>query len=187
MTRTTSVLAGALTGGMLALATPAFSQANGGMSLQDTFDYLKTTINITGAVAWEGFPHDSLNGQDWTYTRRVALSNIRYDLPGCTFWFHYNVVTNGAVSSDVDGGVPFRDVREIKVSTEATLVTKRDAQAGHPTYSTRSQPEIYDVVASRADGTENVFSFYDMDTANRFAKAAMHAAELCGNTPISDF
>jgi hypothetical protein len=170
-------------------ALPAQSRADSanGMSLSDTFDFIRDSVMTQGAVVWEGFAHDSATGQDWTYQKRIETSNFSNDLPNCIISFHYRVLVDGSATTDIDGGVPLREARLIKVATEVSLVVQRDAQSGHPTYSNRLQPEIYDVDVVRGNGTDNVFSFYDEDTANRVAKAFEHAAELCGVSPVDSF
>jgi hypothetical protein len=178
----------ALLGGLAVLAAPSASHAQ---SLSDVFDQLRNAIVAEGAVEWEGFVHDSAPQpgaqSDWTYQRRVETSNFSYDLSNCFFDFHYRVITDGSVSSDVDGGVPFRMARTIKVSTEAELVEQRDAQSGHPTWASRLQPEIYDVDVIRSDGAENVFSFYDAESARHMAGLLEQAASLCGVTTVSHY
>jgi hypothetical protein len=190
MARTIAVSVAALVSGFAVLAAPGASQAQG-RSLLETFDLIQAAIASQGAVVWEGFVHDSApaagESADWTYQRRVETNNFSYDLPGCTFSFHYKVTTNGEVSTDIDAGAPLRLARIIKVASEASLVAQRDAQSGHPTWSSRIQPAIYDVDVIRGDGVDNAFSFYDLQTANRVAAAFEHAAALCGVTPATGF
>jgi hypothetical protein len=178
----------ALVSGLAVLAAPIVGRAQ---TLSDTFDLIRNAIVAEGAVEWEGFVHDSNppSGQqsDWTYQRRIETSNFSYDLDNCFFDFHYKVITDGSVSSEVDGGVPLRKARIIKVATEAQLVSQRDAQNGHPAWSSRLQPQIYDVDVIRDDGTENVFSFYDSSTANHVSDLFEHAASLCGVNTVSHY
>src|SRR5579871_2269223 len=109
----------AVASGLALLAAPMVGHAQ---SLSDTFDLIRNAIVAEGAVVWEGFVHDSNPppGQqsDWTYQRRIETSNFTYDLDNCFFDFHYRVITDGSVSSEVDGGVPLKQARIIKVATE---------------------------------------------------------------------
>jgi hypothetical protein len=89
---------------------------------------------------------------------------------------------NDAVDTDKAAGVPLRQVSSIKVAPETDLLQIRDAQAGHPTYSSRLQPVIYDVDVIRTDGDLNEFSFYSLDTAHRIAGLFQAAAQRCGMT-----
>ena len=171
----------ALIAGAGMLGAPVAGHAQ---SLSDVFDQIKNAIVAEGAVGWQGFAHDSSPRPgyqaDWTYQRRTETSNFSYDIQNCYFDFHYRVTTNGSVSSDVDGGVPLRLARAIRVATESQLVGQRDAQSGHPTWATRLQPEIYDVQVSRTDGQENVFSFYNINNANHVSQLFRQAASMCG-------
>jgi len=158
----------------------AASGARAQATLSDTFDLIRSSIASEGAVVWQGNVHDSGDNSDWTYQRRVEFSNFSYNIAACQFLFHYRVITNGAVSAEIDAGVPFRDVRIIKIVTEAELVGQRDARAGHPTWRTRNTPEIYDLDIIRLDGTDNIISFYSMGNANHAMDLFVHAASLCG-------
>jgi hypothetical protein len=188
MKRTSGAAVVALIAGAAVLASPVVGHAQ---SLSDVFDLIRNAIVSEGAVEWAGFVHDSnpAPGQqsDWTYQRRVETTNFNYDLANCYFDFHYRVITNGSVSSDIDGGVPLRLARTIKVATERQLVEQRDAQNGHPTWASRLQPQIYDVDVIRSDGQENVFSFYDADTANHVSRLFSQAASLCGVNTVSTY
>ena len=44
---------------------------------------------------------------------------------------------------------------------------------------------VVDVI--RSDGQDNVFSFYDSDTANQVATLFERAAALCGVTTVSSY
>jgi hypothetical protein len=173
--------AAALIAGAGMLGAPVAGHAQ---SLSDVFDQIKNEIVAEGAVGWQGFAHDSTPRPgyqaDWTYQRRIEASNFSYDIGNCNFDFHYRVITNGSVSSEVDGVVPLRLARTIRVAPEARLVEQRDAQSGHPNWATRLQPEIYDVQVSRTDGQENVFSFYSINNANHVSQLFRQAASLCG-------
>jgi hypothetical protein len=178
----------ALVSSLAVVAAPAAGHAQ---SLSGVFDQMQNAIVSQGAVVWEGFVHDSAAQPgyqtDWTYQRRVETSNFSYDLGNCYFDFHYRVITDGAVSTEVDGGVPFRMARTIKVETEAQLVEQRDARSGHPTWASRLQPQIYDVDVIRSDGNENVFSFYDLPTANHMAQLLERAASMCGVESVNHY
>ena len=174
-----------------ASAESAAQSAAAGPSLDDTFTLIQHVMMGLGPISWEGLVHDSAPpaGQvaDWTYTRSVATSNNAYDLATCTLSFHYRVITNGAVSTEVDAAVPMRQVQSIQVATEAVLVGQRDVLAGHPTWATVIQPPIYDVDVVRGPTVDNTFSFTSQQTANDIAQALQHAAQLCGVNPKTSF
>jgi hypothetical protein len=159
-------------------------------ALRATFDLVQATIASQGALVWEEFIHDSAPAAglatDWTAQNRFEYSNYTNSLQGCTFSFHSKQVQNGVVT-DSDGGVPIREVQIVKVSPDEPRLNQLNAQNGHPTWSVRLQPEIYDLQVIRGDGGENEFLFYDLQTANRVAEAFKHAAALCGVNTVSSY
>ena len=162
-----------------------------GLSLSQTFDVIQGAIAAQGPVDWKGVVHDSNpppgQASDWVYQRRVVIDNYSYDLPNCTFNFHYRVITDGKLSTNIDAGAPLREAQTIQLASEESLVAQRDAAAGHSSYTSRIVPAIYDVDVLRADGVDNAFSFYDLGTATRVAQLFYHAAQLCGVNPAKSF
>jgi hypothetical protein len=160
-------------------------------SLSDILALIQNALIAQGPVAFEGFAHDSdpPAGQpsDWTYTKRMEYSDISLDPANCQLNFHFKLFVNGDVSTDKDAGVPLRLISSVKVGSEADLVQIRDAQSGHPTYSSRLQPAIYDVDVIRNNGDLNEFSFYSLDTAHRVASLFQAAAQRCGVTTVTTY
>jgi hypothetical protein len=160
-------------------------------TLSDILALVQSALIAQGPVAFEGFAHDSDppagKMSDWTYTKRIEYSDISLDPADCQLKFHFKLYVNGEVSDDKDAGVPLRDVSSIKVAPEVDLLQIRDAQAGHPTYSSRLQPPIYDVDVVRGDGGVNEFSFYSLDTAHRLANLFQAAAQRCGVTSVTTY
>ena len=158
-------------------------------TLPDILSQIQSALVAQGPVAFEGFAHDSDppagKVSDWTYTKRMEYTNISLDPADCELNFHFKLYVNDAVDTDKDAGVPLRQVSSIKTALETDLLQIRDAQAGHPTYSSRLQPVIYDVDVVRTDGTLNEFSFYSLDTAHRVANLFQAAAQRCGVTSVT--
>ena len=172
----------------VANAAPA-GEVTASTSLSDILALIQSTLIAQGPVAFEGFAHDSDpppgKMSDWTYTKRMEYTDISLDPADCRLNFHFKLYVNGDVSDDKDAGVPLREVTTIKTAPETDFLQIRDAQAGHPTYSSRLQPVIYDVDVVRGDGGVNEFSFYSLDTAHRFANLFQAAAQRCGVTTIT--
>jgi hypothetical protein len=165
-------------------AAPSSTEA--ATSLSDILAQLQNALIAQGAVAFEGFAHDSDppagKVSDWTYTKRMEYTDISLDPADCKFNFHFKLTVNGDVSDDKDAWVPLREVTTIKTAPETDFLQIRDAQAGHPTYSSRLQPTIYDVDVIRDNGGVNEFSFYSLESAHRVARLFEAAAERCGAT-----
>jgi hypothetical protein len=174
---------------LASIARPAGAQEPG--SLSDIMQRIQNELVAQGPVAFEGFAHDSDppagKVSDWTYTKRMEYSAFSPDTDNCNFNFHFKLIVNGNVDTDKDAGVPLRIVTGVKVATETDLLKIRDAQGGHPTYSSRLDPVIYDVDIVRNTGGVNEFSFYSLDTAQRVARLFEEAARRCGATDVSHF
>jgi hypothetical protein len=160
-------------------------------TLPDILSQIPRALVAQGPVAFEGFAHDSNppagTVADWTYTKRMEYTAFTNDLSDCQLNFHFKLIVNGDTSDDKDAGVPLRILTAIKVAPEVDLLKIRDAQAGHPTYSSRLQPQIYDIDLIRNNGGTNEFSFYDEEAARRVARLFELAAERCGVTSISHY
>jgi hypothetical protein len=159
------------------------------VTLADQLNQLQTELTAQGAVAWEGFAHDSNPPQgyqsDWTYQKRVETSDITYDASACDFDFHFKVTVDGKVTTDdSNAGIPLKELTTIRVSNLADMIMVRDAQSGHPTYSSRLQPAIYSVEAIRTNGTLNELDFYSLETAQRVGRLLQGAAQKCGASPV---
>jgi hypothetical protein len=157
-------------------------------SLGDVLNKIETELVSQGAVAWEGFAHDSNPPQgyeaDWTYQKRIDATDFTYDTDNCYFDYHFKVTVDGKVTTDDNNaGVPLKDLATIRVSNLAAVIKVRDAQNGHPTYSSRLQPAIYSVEAIRADGKLNEFDFYSLETARRIGRLLQEASRSCGADP----
>ena len=170
----------------LALAGAQAAHAKGSSAVKSNLDIVRNSVIAQGTVAYETYTHDADTGQDWTYQRSIEVTNLVVDAPNCKLSFHYHVITNGEATADLDSWVPVNNATSISVATEAVLVGRRDAQAGHASWSSHPQPEIYDAVVNQ-NGTENVFSFYSLAAAQRVAAAFMNAAHACGANPVKDY
>ncbi|HWF75981.1 MAG TPA: hypothetical protein VN694_02280 [Caulobacteraceae bacterium] len=158
-------------------------------SLGDVLNQIETELIAQGAVAWEGFAHDSNPQQgyqaDWTYQKRIDATDFTYDTDSCDFDYHFKVTVDGKVSTDDDNaGIPLKDLTTIRISNLADVIKVRDAQNGHPTYSSHLQPTIYSVESIRNDGKLNEFDFYSLETAHRIGHLLQEASRKCGADPV---
>jgi hypothetical protein len=158
--------------------------AEPGSSLSDLLDRIEAELTVQGPVAWKGFAHDSDPkpgyAADWTYEKRAEATDFHYDLDRCDFDYNFRVVQDGKVTSDGDAGIPLKHLATIHVADLADLLRVRDAQAGHPSYSSHLQPTIYAIEAIRLDGQYNELDFFSLETARRVARLIEAAAAKCG-------
>jgi hypothetical protein len=159
-------------------------------SLANDLDLMGAVLSSQGSVAWEKFFHDADPGAktaDWNEQQAVDITAPRSDVGACTFHFHYHVVQNGSVISDLDSWIPFKTVVAIKVTSESDLQQIGDARRGHSTYSNRVQPAIYDVEVVESAGGPADFPFYSLEAAQHVGELFENAARDCGVTAISHY
>ncbi len=117
--------------------------------------------------------------------KRIENTDFTYDTENCDFDYHFKVTVDGKVTTDDNNaGIPLKDLATIRISNLADIIRVRDAQAGHPTYSSRLQPTIYSLEAIRNDGKLNEFDFYSLETAHRIGRLIQGAAQRCGANPV---
>ena len=167
---------------------PAPPVADRAGSLADVLNTIETEMVAQGAVAWEGFAHESDPPKgyeaDWTYQKRVESTDFTYDTENCDFDYHFKVTVDGKVTTDDNNaGIPLKDLTTIRISNLADVIRVRDAQAGHPSYSSRLQPTIYTIEAIRNDGKLNELDFYSLESAHRVGRLLVAAAQRCGADP----
>ena len=100
---------------------PAPPVAERGGSLADVLNTIETEMVAEGAVAWEGFAHDSDPPKgyeaDWTYQKRVESTDFTYDTENCDFDYHFKVTVDGKVTTDDNNaGIPLKDLATIRIA-----------------------------------------------------------------------
>jgi hypothetical protein len=152
-----------------------------GPSLADTMKFIQEKLNGLGPINFVVFAHDDVAGNDWTYQRKVEISNLVADSHSCIVQYHFTVTDNGTVRANLDAGIPLKAVENIIVTPEGQRLRETDTAEGHPSYSSRVEPPVFVLKTVRSNnGGLNEFYFPDEDLANRVAKAMVHAVELCG-------
>jgi len=169
-------------GAVLALSLgPGLATAQSDTAGLDQSDqFIISSIASFGAVSFTTTVHDSSNNQQWSYNRSVTISGARTDPDACTIKFHFTELTPGHPTVDKDAGIPLRLTREVRVLTLDEEVDQINADSGHPTWLVNSQPEVYVVHVIRTDAKTNDLDFNDLGGAQRVAAAIRRAATLCG-------
>jgi peptidyl-prolyl cis-trans isomerase A (cyclophilin A) len=76
--------------------------------------------------------------------------------------------------------ISLRQVLNLTIRPAEESQKKTDADAGHPTYTSRFEPPVW-ILEVRSEGNvRNYLYFNDEDMADHLAKAMVHAVELCG-------
>jgi hypothetical protein len=154
--------------------------AGSGPSLAVTMQFIQAKLSEQGKVNFAVYSHNNANGTDWTNLMSEENTNVAADPSTCRISYHWKATRDGAVTFDQDYWFSLRDVQKLEVRTGEQNQKKVDTDAGNPSLDTRVDPPFFALVARRPGNIENHFLFTDEDTANRVAKAMVHAVELCG-------
>lgn len=106
----------------------------------------------------------------------------------CRITFHDKRTRDGIVTGEGDYWFNLRDVQNFEVRTGEQIQRKAETSDEQPSvdiggsyfYDSEIAPAIFVLVPRRTGNAENYFIFTDADTADRVAKAMVHAVELCG-------
>jgi hypothetical protein len=128
-------------------------------------------------VTYAHYVHDSATGSDWVIQVTDELSNVVASPNLCRIDLHRRTTMNGNVRQDIDAGFDLKVVQDILVLPLEQELNYIDADAGHPTWSSKLSPSLWTVAARRKAGRYGIF-FREEEMANRVAKAMAHAVEL---------
>ncbi len=156
--------------------------AASGPSLVATMQILQSTLSEQGKMNWTIRYHDSADATNWTYAFSFEVSKVVADASACTISYHYKIVRDGAQVSDEDASFNLHDVQDLTLTTGDQRQDKNDAAAGHPTWTAKVDPPVFDLVVKGKETVEYYFFFFNQDPANRAMKAMGHAVELCGGS-----
>jgi hypothetical protein len=177
-----------------------------GPSLQVTMKFIQDKMNQEGSVTFIQSSHDTITGESggpWKHSSESTVAEID---PAGGLSLKTVHVWPVAVNSDIfTWQLSFKDVQKLEVLTQADYANRSSAKAGKPEWVTQIDPSVYVLVISMASGrtvsvhakmirgdqtpteekdanwTESsLLLFRDEETANRIAKAMVHAVELCG-------
>jgi hypothetical protein len=173
---------------LLLLTTAALAQrkvapppkpADSGPSLPVTMKFIQDRLNEQGAFNYAVFYRDEADGSEWVNQFAEAASNVIANPGTCHISYGWRSVMDQDISQ---GSAEFdlKNVRSLSVMSSDQGQRIVDADAGHPTWSSRTQPPLFLLRVKEVGNHVNDFNFHDEDTANRVAKALTHAVELCG-------
>jgi hypothetical protein len=164
-------------------------------SLADTMKFLQDQLNAVGSVHYAEHWHDYVDDTDGVTQHSFEQSNVAADPASCWIKYHLKIVA-GAGLNDRDNGFFLPDVQDLVVTTGEQYANRHYVASGYPNVSAKVDPPVFWLVARRPDDMsrlslwrragENAFVFTDEDTANRVAKAMLHAVQLCGGAKVSE-
>jgi hypothetical protein len=160
--------------------TPPPSQtADAGPSLEATMMFLQDKLKQQGPVSVTAHVHDNAAGTSWTVQHGSEYSNVVADPTDCKLSFHAKTITNGTITAEGDDYILLGEAEEIVVLPIEQDWRDNDTRHGHAAWIYSADPGAFVLRLNLKLGDHQSFYFYDADSANRVAKAIVHAVELC--------
>jgi TonB family protein len=164
-----------------AVPPPPPPGAENGPSLDATMQFIQKKLRESDRIFYTVYTHDNVYNKDTVNRRSVETSNVVADPASCRISFHHKATVDDKTAADADERITLRDVMDLSVMTgEQYMLKLHDASAEPPSEENRFDPSIFYLVARGEKYNLAWFVFNDEDSANRVAKAMVHAVELCG-------
>ena len=174
------LVAGATQGQQKKPVAPPPMPKDSGPSLSETMKFIQTKLSEVGKLSFADYVHNNANNNDWIVQNSSEATDVVADPTNCRITYHMKVLVNGHIEFDEDAGIPLKDVQDLTVRAVEEDIKTIDAGAGYTTRSYRADPPIFVLMVRRTHSGSNAFDFTDEQLANRFAKAFVHAVEMCG-------
>jgi hypothetical protein len=153
----------------------------GGPSLAVTMQFIQDKMNEQGKINYALYTHDNAKGEDWpVYQISIDVTNVVADPATCRITWHKVTTNGGKVGINGDFSLDLRNVLSFEVRTSMHEAKMEDTANGNPALDKRQDPPYFAVTAKLRENTETPLFFPSEETANRVAKAMVHAVELCG-------
>jgi len=160
---------------------PPPQPAADGPSLAVTMQFIQDKMNEQGKINYTLYTHDNASGEDWpVYQISIHATNVIADPATCRITWHKQTTNGGKVGIDRDFSLDLHTVLTFEVRTSTYEAKMEDTANGHSNLDKRQDPPYFAVTAKLKDNTETPLFFSSENTANRVAKAMVHAVELCG-------
>jgi len=165
--------------------TPASS--TGAVSLGVTMKFIQDKLNDLGKVSFYGYKKGNSAGSHLNNQFSYEVSNVLAEAATCRVSYHSKQTHNGVVQSDNDFWFSLRDVQDIAVMTGEEYLTKFNAEAGHTSWDSKTDPVVYILSIKRKAKPDVLFYFTDEEMAGRVAKALVHGVDLCSGASKDPF
>jgi hypothetical protein len=143
--------------------------------------FIQDKMNEQGKINYALYTHDNSSNEDWpVYQISIEISNAIADPTTCHITWHKVTANGGKVGIDKDFSLDLKNVETIEVRTSTREAKMEDTANGHPALDKRQDPPYFAVTALSNGNMETPIFFRSEETANRVAKAIVHAVELCG-------
>jgi hypothetical protein len=175
-------------------------------SLEVTAKFIQEKLADQGAMNYVLYVRNNQSGQNDSAQYSFEATSFNLDPAKCTFERHYKIGYNGGSLDGAWNITPLGSVKQLEVMPASNWWTQELADEGHPMKTARVEPSFFilslghprrepgEYCMSKYPGGDRVacpdftwmdrlgmtWSFRDEDSANRVAKAIVHAVELCG-------
>ncbi|MBI1213794.1 MAG: hypothetical protein GC190_20225 [Alphaproteobacteria bacterium] len=150
-----------------------------GKSLKQTLGFIRDRFAGQGEISYTIKLHDSADGSDWSQSMTGRATHVTYDVANCALTYHWNTSSDGKEVQDFDVTWHFKDGRKVGVQSREEEIRTQAIKGGHSTWTAIVSPAVW-VVTLTFEDHSGVANFTSKDTAERFARAAKHAMDLCG-------
>jgi hypothetical protein len=191
-------------------APPLPKPADAGPSLEVTMKFIQEKVTEQGKLNFAVLTHDDITGEDGAARYSLEVSNLALDAANCAYQQQSKFSIdnrNGAGAGRIDSH-DFKIEGPVKSMTKSVQVMPAEywwklelAEEGTPSRTARVEPAYFVLslgpahkgVECKTDGKAvecgdptlldrmtKTWAFRDENTADRVAKAMVHAVELCG-------
>lgn len=173
--------------------------ADSAPSLEATMKFIQDKLNGQRGVWWLQIQR---NFTEYSLKTGSEISKVLADAPTCTLSFKESLVFGSRRTAD-SYKFSFRDAEKLTVSSREETADRNLAKGGHPEAQVTTTPQVFDLTVYMTKGKSlqahqtvyvddiqhgennnqaamHVFVFETEETAQRVAKAMLHAIELCG-------
>jgi hypothetical protein len=174
----------------VAAGKPPTAAKSTGPTLEFTMEYIQDKLISRGVLTYTVALQDSATGKDWSYEFTDKMSGTYANPATCQIGYHWKQTRSGAAVTDKETYLDLAGGATADVLNMDQYLTE-SAKSKHDTWSAKVAPGLFVVHVTKPDGHDGNFVFADEDTATHFAKALMHAADLCAKaqaaaTPAAD-
>jgi hypothetical protein len=205
--RTAIAIAGIVAAVGLAASSFAGTDA-GSPSLPRTMQFIQRKLMEEGALNFALYTHDSASGDGAGFQFKIETTAFTFDVATCKYGRTWELLwgpdSNKKYSFHLERSGPIKSISTLRVMSGDLWWTQEMADEGAPTKSAQVQPALFFVVLSGGnspadpkscekdgapvacppltmmDRLTDAWPFRDEETANRVAKAMVHAVDLCG-------
>jgi hypothetical protein len=196
----------------LAQQKPPAKHADAGPSLPDTTKFIQHKLKEQGRINFAVYTHDNQSREDAAFQLGLETTDFVIDSEKCLLRYVQKRFVGSSPEEWTRSNLPANSIKTLKVMSADSWWSQEMADEGTPMKTVQVQPASFILSLGRAekgvscstttnDGKTNTiecpepelyerlaktWSFRDEDTANRVAKAVVHAVELCDGGSTSE-